>query len=105
MTSAGTPDGVVLVLVAAIFGIVAVPLALAILGVLLSLLRRIGLNLGSAPGVLLLLGLPIALLATSMALDSSGEARTGQVIDKSEREGVRPAGDWSADLASPASSA
>jgi hypothetical protein len=99
MTIAGTPDGMTLVLVAAIFGIVAVPLALAILGVLLSLLRRVGLNLGSAPGVLLLLGLPIALLATSMALDSSGEARTGQVIDKSERVRVHPEGDWSDDLA------
>ena len=55
--------------------IVAVPLALAILGVLLSLLRRIGLDLGSAPGVLLLLGLPIALLATSMKATSSRWAR------------------------------
>src|SRR5258708_13261942 len=99
MTIAGTPDGVMLVLVAAIVGIVAVPLALGILGVLLSLLRRIGLNLGPAPGVLLLLGLPIALLATSMALDSSGEARTGQVIDKSERVRVHVEGDWSDDLA------
>src|SRR5260221_930830 len=99
MTIAGTPDGVMLVLVAAIVGIVAVPLALGILGVLLSLLRRIGLNLGPAPGVLLLLGLPVALLATSMALDSSGEARTGQVIDKSERVRVHVEGDWSDDLA------
>jgi len=99
MTIAGTPDALMLVLVAAIFGIVAVPLALMILAGLLGLLRRVGLDLGPAPAVLLLLGLPVALLATSMALDRSGEARTAQVIDKSERVRVHEEGDWSDDLA------
>jgi hypothetical protein len=99
MTIAGTPDALTLVLLVGIFGIVAVPLALAVLAALLSLLRRLGLDLGPAPGVLLLLGLPIALLVTSMALDRSGEARTGQVIDKSENVRVHAEGDWSDDLA------
>jgi hypothetical protein len=35
----------------------------------------------------------------SMTLDRSGEARTGQVIDKSERVRVLETGDWSDDLA------
>src|SRR5882762_10707980 len=99
MTIAGTPDALMLVLVAAIVGVVAVPLALMILAGLLSLLRRFGLDLGPAPGVLLLLGLPAALLAASIALDRSGEARTGQVIDRSEKVRVHEEGDWSDDLA------
>jgi hypothetical protein len=99
MTIAGTPDALMLVLVAAIVGVVAVPLALMILAGLLSVLRRFGLDLGPAPGVLLLLGLPVALLAASIALDRSGEARTGQVIDRSEKVRVHEEGDWSDDLA------
>jgi hypothetical protein len=99
MTLAGTPDALTLVLVAAIFGIVLVPLALLILAGLLSLLRRLGLNLGPAPAVLLLLGLPVALLTTSMALDRSGAVTMAQVIDKSEKVQVHEQGDWSDDLA------
>src|ERR1700716_1288960 len=99
MTIAGTPDALILVLGAAIVGVVAVPLALMILAGLLGLLRRLGLDLGPVPGVLLLLGLPVALLVTSMDLDRSGETRTGQVIDKSENVRVHEEGDWSDDLA------
>jgi hypothetical protein len=99
MTIAGTPDALMLVLVAAIFGIVAVPLALLVLAGVLSLLRRVGINLGQTPAVLLLLGLPVALLATSMALDRTGEMWLAQVIDRSETVRVREQGDWSDDLA------
>jgi hypothetical protein len=99
MTIAGTPDALMLVLVAAILGIVVVPVALMILALLLSLLRRLGLDLGPAPAVLLLLGLPVALLIASMALDRSSEARTGQVIDKSENVRVHEEGDWGDDFA------
>jgi hypothetical protein len=99
MTIAGTPDALTMVLVAAILGIVLVPLALMILAGLLSLIRRLGVNLGPAPAVLLLLGLPVALWATSMELDRSGQATIAQVIDKSENVRVREQGDWSDDLA------
>jgi hypothetical protein len=99
MTIAGTPDALTMVLVAAILGVVLVPVALMILAGLLSLIRRLGVNLGPAPAVLLLLGLPVALWATSMELDRSGQATIAQVIDKSENVRVREQGDWSDDLA------
>ena len=98
MTIAGSPDALVMLLVAAIVGIVAVPLALLVVAGLLGLLRRVGLDLGAAPGVLLLLVLPVGLFALSLALDQSGATNTGQVIEKSERVRVKPEGDWTDDL-------
>jgi hypothetical protein len=99
MSFVGTADAHTVFLAVAIVGVVALPLLLIVVNVVTSLLQRVtGIDLGTPVLRLVLLAIPVALLAASLALDRSPDVRTGQVIEKSERIRLDAQGSWSDDL-------
>ncbi len=100
MSIGATGDNQIILLVAAIASIIVVPLVLWVLMLVTSLIHRfLHIDLSFLWRLGFLVGIPAALLGASLAVDSVGQPRLAQVIEKTEPVRVDASdGTWSQGL-------